>query len=38
MGKSSKMSNQVQRVGKNYFIQTPNYYFSIEPHFVLSFF
>lgn len=30
-----KMANEVQRVGKNYFIQTPNYYFPIEPHWML---
>jgi len=26
------MANEIQRVGKNYFLQTPNYYFPIEPH------
>lgn len=29
-----KMAHEVQRVGKCYFIQTPNYYFPIEPHFL----
>jgi hypothetical protein len=27
-----KMANEIQRVGKRYFLQTPNYYFPIEPH------
>jgi 2-polyprenyl-3-methyl-5-hydroxy-6-metoxy-1,4-benzoquinol methylase len=33
-----KMANEVQRVGKNYFIQTPNMNFPIEPHFVFPMF
>jgi SAM-dependent methyltransferase len=33
-----KMSQEVQRVGKYFFIQTPNYYFPIEPHYRFPFF
>ncbi|WP_228061055.1 MULTISPECIES: class I SAM-dependent methyltransferase [unclassified Coleofasciculus] len=33
-----KMANEVMRVGKRYFVQTPNFYFPIEPHFVLPLF
>jgi hypothetical protein len=29
-----KMAKEAMRVGKFYFIQTPNYWFPIEPHFV----
>lgn len=28
-----KMANEIKRVGKAYFLQTPNYYFPIEPHY-----
>jgi hypothetical protein len=33
-----KMAKETIRVGKSYFIQTPNKYFPIEPHWVFPFF
>lgn len=33
-----KMADEIQRVGRSYFIQTPYRYFPIEPHWVFPFF
>jgi hypothetical protein len=30
-----KMASEIRRVGKHYFVQTPNKYFIIEPHYLL---
>ncbi len=33
-----QMARDIIRIGKSYFIQTPNYYFPFEPHFLFPFF
>ena len=33
-----RMANEIMRVGKRYFLQTPNRYFPIEPHFLFPLF
>ncbi|MES1021696.1 class I SAM-dependent methyltransferase [Gloeocapsa sp. BRSZ] len=32
------MANEILRIGKAFFVQTPNFYFPVEPHFLFPFF
>jgi ubiquinone/menaquinone biosynthesis C-methylase UbiE len=32
------MAEEIKRLSNNYFIQTPSYYFPLEPHFLFPFF
>lgn len=36
--RQAQMAHEVQRVGKHYFVQTPNKHFPLEPHFLVPFF
>ena len=37
-GEIRSMADEIRRVGKTYFVQTPNRYFPVEPHFLIPMF